>query len=485
MTAGTETRILLVEDAPETARLVAAQLTAAGFAVQHAPDGLSALRALTDSAFDAVLLDLCLPDIDGLQVLKAMSDRDLQIPVIVLTGNTSVDSAVKAIRAGAADYLVKPCDAPRLEVTLRNALERRALISLVASYRQRSEAAERCGFIGSSPAMQAVYRTIEAAAASRATIFVTGESGTGKELCAVAIHKLSPRRAGPFTALNCAAIPANLMESEIFGHTKGAFTGATAAREGAAARTDGGTLFLDEICDMPLELQAKLLRLVQTGTFRRLGSDRTEKADLRFICASNRDPVREVSEGRFREDLYYRMHVIPIELPPLRERGDDVLMIASYFLTLYAKEERKAFARFATEVEHIMFAYSWPGNVRELQNLIRRVVVLHDGEVVTPEMLPPPLRNPALSRVAAHRVLHAPAAALPETRGSGKSDVRPLRSVETDAIEQAIARCGGNVRRAASLLGVAPSTIYRKLRRAGQSARDRSGRGGAAATGTG
>jgi two-component system repressor protein LuxO len=474
-------RILLVEDAPETVDLVRAQLTARGFAVRHVPDGPGALRALSEAAFDVVLLDLGLPGIGGLDVLREIRARRLPAAVVVLTGDASVDTAVAAMRAGAMDYLVKPCDPTRLEVTLRNVLERQSLNSLVESYRERYEGDGFCDFIGSSPAMQAVYRTIEAAAASIATIFITGESGTGKELCAAAIHKLSARRDKPFAVLNCAAIPPTLMESELFGHTKGAFTGATAARAGVVRRAHGGTLFLDEICDMPLELQAKLLRLVQTGSFRAVGSDTTETADLRFVCATNRDPLAEVAAARFREDLFYRMHVIPIHMPPLRERGNDVLAIAARLLADYSRGEGRLFEEFSPEAAESLLAYPWPGNVRELQNTIRRVVVLNEGRVVSAAMLPEPVRGAWRVDAVRHWLVPRPQAPANRSTARAAGPIQPLRLVEDMAIEEAIALCGGNIRRAAALLKVSPSTIYRKRRRAHAASNADPGAGGAPA----
>jgi len=292
---------------------------------------------------------------------------------------------------------------------------------------------------------------------------VTGESGTGKEVCAEAIHTVSPRREKPLVALNCAAIPKDLIESEIFGHVRGAFTGAVAEREGAASRANGGTLFLDEICEMPLDLQAKLLRFVQTGTLTKVGGSRTETVDLRFICASNRDPQREVEAGRFREDLFYRLHVIPLPLPPLRDREHDALEIAENFLQQYAREERKRFTHFAPDVEVALQTHSWPGNVRELQNVVRNIVVMHDGDMVTPDMLPPLIKRLNGTHAAP---APAPSASHPlgAANGSGAGDkIRPLWQVEREAIESAIAACEGNVPRAAVRLEISPSTIYRKL----------------------
>ena len=310
---------------------------------------------------------------------------------------------------------------------------------------------------------------IESAAPSKATVFVTGESGTGKEVCAQAIHSQSPRRELSFVALNCAAIPKDLMESEIFGHVKGAFTGAVADRGGAAMKADGGTLFLDEICEMDLGLQSKLLRFIQTGTFQKVGSTALEKVDVRFICASNRDPLKEVEEGRFREDLYYRLHVIPIGLPPLKEREEDVILIARKFLHDFVREEGKQFESFAPETEAIFRAYRWPGNVRQLQNVVRNIVVLNAGEEVTTGMLPPPLDDAALAAAAAAGktapAASAKAAGTPsagDPAAGSDTEIWPLAEIERQTIERAISLCEGNVPRAAPALGISASTIYRK-----------------------
>lgn len=292
--------------------------------------------------------------------------------------------------------------------------------------------------------MRRVYDVIENAAASRATVFITGESGTGKDICAQTIHRLSPRSSGPFVALNCAAIPAGLLESELFGHVKGAFTGAIETREGAVKRAQGGTLFLDEICEMDIGMQSKLLRFLQTLTYTKIGGSREEKSDIRIVCATNRDPQDEVTKGRFRHDLYYRLHVVPVVMPSLRGRRDDILDLADYYLHLTAGEENKRFTGFTPEAEHFLTHYDWPGNVRELQNMIRSLVVLHAGPVVELSMLRPPLQTAGASGTA---VMGTPL---------------PLWQVERDAIEQAITLCGGNIPRAAALLEISPSTIYRK-----------------------
>jgi two-component system repressor protein LuxO len=301
-------------------------------------------------------------------------------------------------------------------------------------------------------------------------VFITGESGTGKELCAEAIHKESERKNNAFVAINCAAIPRDLMESEIFGHVKGAFTGAHLTRQGAASSANGGTLFLDEICDMDTDLQTKFLRFIQTGSYQPVGSSELKKADIRFICATNKDPLKEVAAGRFREDLYYRLHVIPITLPSLRKRDADVMMIARKFLIEYSEEEGKHFKDFMPETESVFLAYNWPGNVRQLQNVMRNIVVLNDGESVMPEMLPPPLNtfHPQIT----HSNEGAPMKPSSFTTSSTQKyqtilpnsvdNIRPLADIEREIIERSIDLCNGNIPKAAIHLGISASTIYRK-----------------------
>ena len=459
-------KVLLVEDSEVQARLILGQLAGEPYEIRHVTTVKAALAELGRPGIAAILLDLQLPDDNGLTVLTHASETSLPLSVIVTTGNDQVSTAVAAMRLGAFDYLVKPLDPERLKTSLRNAVERTELHRLVSRYRNGYGSGRFEEFIGASPAMQAVYRAIESCAPSTATVFITGESGTGKELCARAVHRLSPRRDNPLVTLNCAAIPKELLESEIFGHVKGAFTGAVADRDGAAARANGGTLFLDEICEMPIELQSKLLRFVQSGSFQKVGASRPQTVDVRFVCATNRDPWQEVEGGRFREDLYYRLHVIPIALPALRDRGDDVLALANETLRKAAEEESKTFARIAPEAEALLLAYSWPGNVRELQNMVRRIVVMNDGDTVTPAMIPPlsrgtGTRTPAATPATDHgeELLSAggPTPATPD-----EERIQPLWQVEKQAIEQAIAVSGGNVTRAARRLGINASTIYRK-----------------------
>jgi len=398
-----------------------------------------------------------LPDTNGLEILRRVRARNLPSTVIVVTAHGSVKTAVEAMRDGAYDFIIKPFPPDRLIVTVRNALERRQLQTLAAANEVAKEGRFH-GLLGASLPMRAVYNVIENAASSRATVFITGESGTGKELCAGAIHQLSPRRGGPFVAVNCGAIPRELMESEMFGHVKGAFTGAVASRDGAVSRAKGGTLFLDEICEMDLTLQVKLLRVIQSGEFQKVGGSDVEHADVRYVCATNRDPWAEVQAGRFREDLYYRLHVVPCAMPPLRERGDDVLLLARHFLALYAKEEGKDFADFDDSAAQALLRYLWPGNIRELQNVLRNAVLFNRGLLITEAMLN------RLDPNAAPRPTASPTAiaALAASPRPGSGVVKPLWLVEKEAIEEAIALCNGNIPRAAALLEINPSTIYRR-----------------------
>lgn len=497
-------RILIVEDVPSQGELLRVLCTAMGHEPRVADTAGKALDAALEWVPDVILVDLELPDYPGFELMKRLRAASVDAAMIVITANTSINTAVEAMREGALDFVVKPFNKARLTVTIGNCLEKRALVAELRSVRQQLGRDRFFGFIGSSPTMRAVYRTIEAVAQSRASVFVTGESGTGKELAADAVHRASPRRSKPFIALNCGAIPRDLLESEIFGHVKGAFTGATDNRIGAAKAADGGTLFLDEICEMPLDMQVKLLRFIQTGSFTPVGGSRAESVDIRFVCATNRDPMVEVQEGRFREDLFYRLFVVPIELPPLRARGDDVLEIARHFLTTFSKEEGKRFRDFADDVVWMLLGYRWPGNVRQLQNVIRNIVVLNEAETVGLEMLPPILMagaspeqmrrresatTPATPRVeptaavivppvVSEVIAHEPALAstvMPSPPAPSTAplplpvpvwedmEIIPLAEMERRLIEAALKRSDNDVPRAAAMLGINPSTIYRKL----------------------
>ena len=502
-----EKHILLVEDTKSLAYMYQTSLEEKGYKVDSYENAIDALNFLSNNPTDLILLDLKLPDMDGLTVMNELSGRGIETPVIMITGHGSVNTAVEAIKRGARDFLVKPFDVERLFQAVEYELERpvtdtSALHDIAgggtptaaatpAEKTPHSDQARRettvitntsglrnfGGFIGTSPIMLKLYDHIEAAAKSNATVFITGESGTGKEVCAEAIHKHSPRADKPFVPINCAAIPRDLMESELFGHVKGAFTGAIADRNGAAALADGGTLFLDEIAEMNPDMQTKLLRFIQNLTFMKVGGSKLEKTDVRIICATNRNPLDEVKSGQFREDLFYRLHVLPIYMPPLRQRGDDVIDIAQVLLSTYAQEEHKRFTGMTQTAEDTLRNYPWPGNIRQLQNVMRNIVVLHDGELVTDRMLPPELLHqhtnrssyaaspmPTYGETMPTSRAHMPApqsgiaSGLPQT----KADIKPLEQVEYEVIQNAIKLCGGNIPQAAAALGVSPSTIYRK-----------------------
>ena len=446
--------ILLIEDTPSLQMIYKATLERTGFTVETcgtAAEGSAAFRRLKSTI---VLLDLMLPDRTGLEVMQELLIDQPQTCVIVITANGSINKAVEMMRAGAHEFLVKPFDDQRLISAVENARRalRHRLPASVATAPSQPEILPP--FIGHSPAMLAVYDKIRSVSRSMATVFITGESGTGKELCAEAVHQSSARGAGPFVALNCGAIPVDLLESEVFGHLRGSFTGAISDKLGAAAAADGGTLFLDEICEMDLNLQTKLLRFLQTSTITPVGATKPRKVNVRIICATNRNPAEEVRRGRFREDLYYRLHVVPIHLPPLRDRANDVNEIAERLVVTMAREEDNTFTGLSPRVRELFRTLPWPGNVRQLINVLRNVVVLNQGPLVTPEMLPPDL-------LADRPAAQAPAAAvsaLPQDLAG-----RTLAQIERIVIEDALVRHNGSVPKAARELDVSASTLYRKL----------------------
>jgi DNA-binding NtrC family response regulator len=452
--------ILLVEDSEATAALLSAHLAAAGHRVRIAATVEAGLAALADRLPDLVLLDLNLPDRPGMDLLRAIAARDLgpaQKPaVVVITGQGGVPEAVEAMRLGAFDFLTKPVEPPRLLYAVAAALEwRRAQAAPDDAQAHGHDDSPVPGMLGECPAMRAVFRRLRRAAQSSAPVLVTGETGTGKELAAAALHQLSARAAKPFVPLNCAAIPRELLESELFGHARGAFTGALADRAGAAGEAAGGTLFLDEIGELDMAVQAKLLRFLQSGHFRRIGTAHEVAADVRFVCATHRDLRADVAQGRFREDLYYRLNVIPVALPRLAARGGDLVLLARSLLRSLAQQENARFDAFAPEAEAMLMTHSWPGNVRELGNLLRRIVVLEEGRLVTAAMLAPMLAEalPGASEIGL---------GCDRVPGFASSDrIAPLEDTKRAAILRAIRLTGGNVREAAEQLGIASSTIYR------------------------
>jgi two-component system, repressor protein LuxO len=445
--------VLLVEPTAALQTIYRNILAKAGMTVDVAGTAAEAAARFAKGDIATVVLDLILPDRDGLLLMRDMLDARPETTVIVVTANGAIHKAVDAMRAGAHDFLVKPVDDARLIATItgtdgsarKPARGPRAAPPLPMS-----------AFIGSSDVMQRLQAKIASVAPSMATVFITGESGTGKELAAQAVHDQSPRATGPFIALNCGAIPQDLLESEVFGHMKGSFTGAISDKPGAAQAADGGTLFLDEVCEMALPLQTKLLRFLQTSTVQPVGATRPRKVSVRIVCATNQDPLAAVRRGQFREDLYYRLFVVPIHLPPLRDRGDDVIEIAEAALARFAAEEGRKFDGLDPSVKSIFRRATWPGNVRQLLNVLRNVVVLNAGGMVTPDMLPDGLSTTPLP---------TPDAA------SQTSDLtwldgligQPLAQIERRVIEATLAHHAGSVSRAARTLDIAPSTLYRKI----------------------
>ncbi|GLR03827.1 sigma-54-dependent Fis family transcriptional regulator [Vibrio hyugaensis] len=490
--------MLLVEDSTSLAILYKQYVKDEPYDIFHVETGREAIQFIERSKPQLIILDLKLPDMSGEDVLDWINENEIPTSVIIATAHGSVDIAVGLIQKGAEDFLEKPINADRLKTSVALHLKRAKLENLVENIQSTFDRHNYHGFIGSSLPMQAVYKTIDAVASTTASVFIVGESGTGKEVCAEAIHRQSDRRNKPFIAINCGAIPRDLMESEIFGHVKGAFTGATTDRKGAATVAHGGTLFLDELCEMELEMQKKLLRFLQTGTYTPLGATKEMKVDVRIICATNRDPLTEVEEGRFREDLYYRVHVVPIDMPPLRERGSDIVTLAKHFLTVYSKQDKKKFNNIDNEAQYVIKHYDWPGNVRQLQNIIRNIVVLNNEDKVTLAHLPAQLtRKPSKARTVAQPVELTPAIVsepsptqsieniatempmqesviVPEPVPMSASaqvaspyfnsdgTIRPMWKVEREAIQNAIAYCDGNVLNAAVMLELSPSTVYRK-----------------------
>lgn len=458
--AGAGSSVLLIEDSTSLQLIYQSVLVAAGYQVRAAATAGEGLAAFAGNRADVVLLDLGLPDRDGLDLMADILVMGPETRVVVITANGSINKAVEAMRAGAHDFLVKPVDEGRFLAAVDNANRARLAPPRPSPPRPVAQApADRGGFIGSSDAMQRIHAKIASVARSMATVFITGESGTGKELCALAVHAESARAAGPFIALNCGAIPQDLLESEVFGHLKGSFTGAISDKPGAAAAADGGTLFLDEICEMAPALQTKLLRFLQTSTVLPVGATRPRKVNVRIVCATNRDPLDAVRTGHFREDLYYRLFVVPIHMPPLRERGDDVIEIAEAALARFSTDEGRRFDGFDPEVRDLFRRLPWPGNVRQVLNVIRNIVVLNDGGLVTRAMLPDDLADPPDRTTG-----RLPAAAGPSPHPALASLVgKPLAEIERLVIEATLARCNGSVPQAARMLELSPSTLYRKL----------------------
>jgi DNA-binding NtrC family response regulator len=449
--------LLFVDDEPALRALMAERLGERGFQIEQADSGEAALQLLEQFAFDVVITDLRLPGIDGSQVIAAALERYPGIVAIVITGYGTVRDAVAAIKRGAADFIAKPFQFDELMHVLQKALEQRRLKSENAYLRSQLEERYKFGgILGKSRPMLALFHTLEIVARASSTVLITGETGTGKEVVARAIHHNSARRAHRFVALNCSAIPETLLEAELFGHVRGAFTGAVGMRQGRFEQAHKGTLFLDEVGTMSMGLQMRLLRALQEREFERVGDNQTIKVDVRVIAATNSDLAAMVRAGAFREDLYYRLNVIPISLPPLRDRRDDIPLLVQHFLAKFAEGARLHLSQ--TAMRRLM-AYSWPGNVRQLENAIERAVALSGGrEQIEVTDLPPEIQSapePAASPVV-------------EFPDAGLDLPAYLGSIEKELIHRALDRTGGNRNRAAELLRIKRTTLVEKLKRLGE-----------------
>ena len=447
--------ILVVDDDQAHRGMLRTMLRSWGYAVSEAADGDEALNLVRERAFDAVLTDVRMARMDGIHTLKSVLEYNPALPVVLMTAYSSVETAVEALRLGAYDYLVKPLDFEILRHTLRQAIEHSRLsVENRELRRQLSEAAARPGILGRSPAMLAMQETIATVAPTEATVLITGESGTGKELVARALHSGSARADKPMVTVNCAALAENLLESELFGHEKGSFTGADRRREGRFVQANGGTLFLDEIGEIPLPLQAKLLRALQEGEVQRVGSDAPLTVDVRVLAATNRDLREEVARRRFREDLYFRLNVISLEVPPLRDRGEDIPVLAAHFLERFAGRNRKSIRGFSPQAVDSLLRYAWPGNVRELENAVERAVILCNGDLITRRELPAAITEAASPEEASSAAVGALAGL-------------PLDELERRAIGETLRCTGDNKSEAARQLGITRATLHNKLRKYG------------------
>jgi two-component system response regulator HydG len=437
-------RVVVVDDEAGARNAVATVLRGEGFDVVMAEDGNGGLARVQETAPDVLVTDLQMPGMDGIELLQKARELHPDLIVVMMTAFADVETAVRAMQAGAEHYLTKPLQIDELLLVVKRALERRTLKLEATELRARLK--ERLRFdaiIGQSPPMQEVFNVIEQVAPSKASVLITGESGTGKELVAQAVHEHSPRASAPFVKLHCAALAETILESELFGHEKGSFTGAVARREGRFKQADGGTLFLDEIGEISPAIQVKLLRFLQERTFERVGGNETLKVDVRIIAATNRDLATEVAAGKFREDLYYRLNVVNIEMPPLRARPSDLLPLANHFLARFAKENQKRIEGFSDDAVERITGYRWPGNVRELENVLERAVVMCDGPKLTAKHLP------------------AGVGAVP--KGAIRIPGSTLDEIERHAILTTLEACGGRTGSAAQMLDISVRKIQYKL----------------------
>ena len=443
-------RLLIVEDDSATRVGLTELVRHWGFVADAAIDGHEALRKVTSFRPGIIITDLAMPGMTGLELVRALQEQDRDITTIILTGQGTVETAVEAIKVGAYDYLTKPVDPQRLQILLEKVVERQQTLREVKTLRRQLRERGTFGsMVGHSPQMRKVYQVIEQAGPTNASVLITGDSGTGKELVAQSIHQLSPRASMPYVPINCAAIPETLLESEIFGHEKGAFTGAFERRQGCFELADRGTLFLDEIAEMTPTTQVKLLRVLQERRFRRLGGRQEQPVDVRVIAATNVDPAEAVRRGKLREDLYYRLNVFAIALPPLRDRREDLPLLVQAFLNEFNQRNNRAIMAVSQDAMRILEGYHWPGNVRELRNVIERATILAEGEFIEPRHLPPALVD---TPVAAQPAL----AIAPGTT---------VEEAERRLIMMTLEHTRDNKTRAAQILGISLKTLHNKLNR--------------------
>ncbi|HXD19886.1 MAG TPA: sigma-54 dependent transcriptional regulator [Vicinamibacterales bacterium] len=448
MTTTSGERVLIVEDEPTTRSGLTELVSTWGFTTDSAADGQEALQRITTFRPSIIISDLVMPRMGGLELLRALKDEGNALTVVILTAQGTVETAVEAIKEGAYDYLTKPVEPQRLKILLDKIVERQDTLREVKVLRKQLREHGSFGkMIGNSPQMRKVYQTIEQAAPTQASVLIWGESGTGKELVAQTIHQLSPRAQMPFVPINCAAIPETLLESEIFGHEKGAFTGASDRREGCFELADRGTLFLDEIAEMTPATQVKLLRVLQERKFRRLGGRNEQSVDVRVIAATNVNPADAVKNGKLREDLYYRLNVFAIELPPLRQRKDDLSLLVQSFLAEFNDRNNKSVSALDSASTRILEQYNWPGNVREVRNVVERAVILSNGEFIEPKHLPPLVTD-------SPDVVKPVVALEPGTT---------VEEAERRLILMTLEHTRDNKTRAAEILGISLKTLHNKL----------------------
>lgn len=450
-----EPKLLIAEDEERLRRLIEMLLTNKGYRLTMAADGSEAWNSFQQDHFDLVITDLRMPNMDGMQLLSHIKESSPDTPVIVITAFGSIENAVEAMQQGAFDYVTKPFEEARLNLSIERALNFSRIMDENKNLREEIREKLNIGnMVAESPAMKKILKAAQAVAASNANVIVYGESGTGKELITRAIHDMSPRSHGPFVALNCAAIPENLLESELFGHEKGAFTGATDKKIGKFEIADGGSLFLDEIGEMNLQIQAKVLRAIEQQEFQRVGGNRTLKTNTRFIAATNKDLRKAVNDGQFREDLFFRINVFPIIIPPLRQRTEDIIPLAKFFINKFCKEMGKRTADLSKDSENLLLSHPWPGNVRELQNTIERAVIMLQSNKMTAE---------DLAFVSGTSSFEDSRGGFPVSAFQIPMEGFSLEEHEKDLLLQALRRTRNNKSRAAKLLGLSRATLRYRM----------------------